>query len=121
MNKNKRHQKGQAFLELIIVLPALFFIILFGLQIFMAITKAQIKQEEVRQTIVENSEPGRGIYYQANGGTDKPPVVVEEGFSTPVRTLGLPVFGLDGRRSPPISIKIGICREPVGPCARTPQ
>ena len=46
MSKQKimKNKKGQAFIEMIAVLPVLFFIIIFSLQIFSAIYEAQGKQ-----------------------------------------------------------------------------
>jgi len=115
MNNSRGHRiRGQAFLELILVLPVLFFLIIFGLQIFRSIYEAQYKQEIVRERILET------IAFQANGGFQpngepKLPQVVEEVASAPIETQGLPFLG-GAAAGGGISIKVGMCREPTGDC-----
>lgn len=109
-NKKNKNQQGQAFLELMIVLPILFFMILFGVQIFTAIYEAQVKQEEVRRLILEK------INYTANGGHQLP-YMVEERSSRRVETRGIPFLGeTPDTQNSKVSIKMGICRELKGVC-----
>lgn len=92
-------------MELIIVLPFLVFIILFGLQIFRAIYEAQVKQETAKVRLLSEK-----IQNRANGGTDMPFSEVIQESSRSVDTAGIPILTEEGV-TPPISIKIGICRE----------
>ena len=106
---NKKHQKGQAFVEFIIVLPILFFLIIFGLQIFTAIYQSQIKQEEARTNFFNQMQ------YRANGGFQMPAEVAQT-VSQPVKTEGLPIFNEATATEAPISTRVGICRELQGAC-----
>jgi hypothetical protein len=89
-------------MELIIILPFIVFIILFGLQIFKAIYEAQVKQEVARVRLLSE------IQNRANGGIDMPSSEVVQEVSGSIETGGIPI--LTEEASPPISIKIGICR-----------
>lgn len=91
-------------MELIIILPFLVFIILFGLQIFKAIYEAQVKQEVARVQLLEK------IQNRANGGINMPSSEVVEEVSKSIETGGIPIL-TEEAPSPPISIKIGICRD----------
>jgi len=107
MNKKKigRNQSGQAFVEMILVLPVLFFIIIFSLQIFSAIYEAQGKQQDVRTRIMSR------INYLANGGVNAPSRIVDEVTSQRIKTLGIPIFGLQtDQDDSEISIRLGICK-----------
>ncbi len=90
-------------MEFIIILPFIVFIILFGLQIFKAIYEAQVKQEVARVQLLSK------IQNRANGGIDMPPNEVVEEVSRSIETGGIPILTTE-EASPPISIKIGICR-----------
>lgn len=92
-------------MELIIVLPFLVFIILFGLQIFKSIYEAQVKQEVARVRLLSEK-----IQNRANGGIEMPSNEVVEEVSSSIETGGIPILTQEAA-SPPISIKIGICRD----------
>ncbi len=109
MNKQDHPTRGQAFLEFILVLPILFFLIIFGLQIFKSIYEAQYKEELAREKILAS------IDWEANGGPKSHQVVAEE-ISSPIETQGLPFLGGAAEGSQGISIKIGMCRELKGDC-----
>lgn len=98
-------KRGQAVMELIIILPFLVFIILFGLQIFKAIYEAQVKQETARVRLLSEK-----IQNRANGGIDMSSSEVVEEVSRSIETGGIPIL-TEEAPSPPISIKIGICRD----------
>jgi len=102
--KEKKDRKGQAVVELLVVLPILFFIILFGYQIFVSIFAAQKKQEQVRARIFDS------INYRANGGIRMPSQVSQRVTSRTISTVGLPILGPSDPNEDPISIRIGICR-----------
>lgn len=101
MNKN---QKGQAIIELLIVLPILFFIMIFSFQIFKSIYSAQITQELARSLLL------REVNNRANGWIGMPSREVMSLPSSPIQTRGLPL--LEGESpSGSVTIKIGICRD----------
>lgn len=105
ISKKLKNKKGQSMMEFIVILPVLFFLILFGFQVFLSIYEAQVKQEHVRQALIEQ------IAYTANGGLQATPQVTYTEYSNPVQTAGLPMFGLGVGSK--ISIKFGICRNEV--------
>ena len=107
MNKKRKHSRGQAITELIIILPVLFFLIIFGVQIFAAIYEAQGRQEEVRLAAMQK------INYVANGGLGMSPSVTATQQSGVVQTWGIPIFGISetpAEATPDIQIRVGICR-----------
>ena|SRR3989338_981714 len=98
------NKKGQAIVELLIVLPILFFMMIFSFQIFKAIYSAQIAQETARSSFL------REVNNRANGWVGMPPREVMSVPSSSIQTGGLPL--LEGSQpSGAIDIKIGICRD----------
>jgi|SRR3989338_8012262 len=102
---NKRRSKGQAIVELLIVLPILFFMMIFSFQIFKAIYSAELTQELARSSFL------RELNNRANGWIGMPPREVMRLPSSSVQTRGLPLLE-EETPSGAIDIKIGICREP---------
>ncbi len=101
MNKK---QKGQAIVELLIVLPILFFMMIFSFQIFKSIYSAELTQETARAVFL------RKITNRANGWVGMPSREVTSLPSSSIQTQGLPL--LEGESpSGAIDIKIGICRD----------
>lgn len=101
MNKNK---KGQAIVELLIVLPILFFMMIFSFQIFKSIYSAQLSQERARSLLLQQA------HNRANGWVGMPPREVMSLPSSPIQTRGLPLLEAD-MPSGGVTIKIGICRD----------
>ena len=108
----QRSNKGQALVELLLVVPILFFMIIFGFQIFKSIYSADVQQEKARTKLLLS--PTEGIYFKANGGSQLPYTVVRE-QSKGIETSGIPI--LSGSGTSTIDIKMGMCREPKGVCS----
>ncbi len=108
MNKQQAQKgqapQGQAIVELLIVLPILFFLMIFSFQIFKSIYQAQLTQESARMHLL------RQIHNRANGWGGMPSREVISLPSSPIQTRGLPL--LEGENpSGSVTIKIGICRD----------
>ena|SRR3989338_10513498 len=104
MNKKGQAQRGQAIVELLILLPILFFMMIFSFQIFKAISSAQVAQETARSLFL------RGVNNRANGWVGMPSREVMNLPSSSIQTQGLPLLEGD-TPSGAINIKIGICRD----------
>jgi len=91
-------------MELMVILPVLFFLMIFTFQIFKALNKAHRTQEEARQTIMTT------INHRANGGQGMLPRETVELGTDRIQTQGLPILGGDQKNEGGIPIRMGMCR-----------
>lgn len=104
MNKQQKN-KGQAVVELIVILPVLFFLMIFSYQIFKSIYHAQQAQEIAREKLLKK------IDNVANGGKGMNlREVVTDVTTDRIQTGGLPILGTQSDSNGAIPIRIGICR-----------
>ncbi|HLB58915.1 MAG TPA: TadE family protein [Bdellovibrionota bacterium] len=114
----KKSEDGQAIIEAILIIPLLFFMLLWMTQLFMAAQTSEVVQEKTRNHLMLSINNWRDL----RGSDQHPPVIVDDpsknwviygeggklvyGTQAPIKRK----FGPEGSDKMDIKTELGICR-----------